>query len=225
MLMLENAIFLSVKPKYAHEILSGRKTVELRRTRPRQIGNGGLVVLYASAPVKAVVGTANVERIVNAAPDALWPMVQNQAGISREEFDEYFSGVDEATGIFIRSPEFTARPYHLAEIRRDYPSFHPPQAFRYLQSMGEWAFQLLARLRDNSDSLSSADCFGMSDNHLPANRRSVSCGASCASRPIMALPAQQNLSPGMHHSCDIGRHLPINAKTRLSRVLDAGLTS
>lgn len=145
--MIENAIFLSVKPRFAHDMLAGTKTVELRRTRPQRIDAGGLIVLYASSPVKAVLGTVQVERIVTASPDALWKLVEHAAGLTREEFDLYFNGADEAVGIFIRSPSSAADPYELDEIRAVWPSFHPPQAFRYLRTMGEWASHLLRRLR------------------------------------------------------------------------------
>lgn len=142
----DDAIFLAIKPRYARDILSGAKTVELRRTRPRDLREGSLVVLYASSPVRAVLGTAEVERIVTTAPIELWPLVASQSRINRAEFDHYFVGADEATGIFVRAPAPTPSPYRLDEIRQDWPGFHPPQAFRYLRSMGEWATALLTKL-------------------------------------------------------------------------------
>lgn len=154
--MTESAIFLSVKPKYAKAILSGRKTVELRRTRPQELRQGSLIVLYASSPVKAVLGTAHVESIVATSPESLWSLVKNSAGVTREEFDLYFRGAAEAVGIFIESPATAPAPYELSAIRRDWPDFHPPQAFRYLRTMGEWATQLISRLRGlNTDAEST----------------------------------------------------------------------
>jgi predicted transcriptional regulator len=145
--MTESAIFLSVKPRYARAILAGDKTVELRRTRPQELRRGSLIVLYASSPVQAVLGTAQVDRIVSTSPEALWSMVEMAAGVTREEFDLYFQGAGEAVGIFIDSPAVAPDPYALRDIRRDWPTFHPPQAFRYLRSMGEWATHLLSRLQ------------------------------------------------------------------------------
>lgn len=142
----DDAIFLALKPRFAREILSGTKTVELRRKRPRDLREGSLVVLYASSPVKAVVGTATVERIVTAPPSALWPTVAAHGGISRAEFDEYFDGAIEGTGIFVHTAASSSAPYPLDEIRADWPGFHPPQAFRYLRSMGEWAVALLTKV-------------------------------------------------------------------------------
>jgi predicted transcriptional regulator len=149
--MNENAIFLSVKPRYAQAILSGHKTVELRRTRPQELRPGSLIVLYASSPVKAVLGTAQVQSIVTTSPEALWTMVETGAGVTREEFDLYFQGTGEAVGIFVESPAMAPDPYALRDIQRDWPTFHPPQAFRYLRSMGEWATHLLSRLQAGAE--------------------------------------------------------------------------
>lgn len=143
--MIDDAIFLSVKPKYAKQILSGEKTVELRRNRPR-LSNGSLVVLYVSSPVKAVLGAFYVDRVVAASPDALWPLVEAASGLTREEYDAYYAGATQGIGIFVRSAHRIKTPYQLADLRRDSPHFHPPQAFRYLRSLGEFAETLLERI-------------------------------------------------------------------------------
>lgn len=140
--MIEDAIFLSIKPRYAEEILAGRKTVELRRVRPR-VAEGSLVILYGSSPMKAVLGAFLVDRVVEASPEDLWPQVEETAGLSREEFDTYYDGARQGVGIFIRSAHTAKSPYQLEDLRRDWPEFQPPQAFRYLRSMGDRASALL----------------------------------------------------------------------------------
>lgn len=141
----DDAIFLAIKPRYADDILKGTKTVELRRTRPKDLRSGSLVVLYASSPVKAVLGIAEVEKVITATPDELWPLVADQGSISQREFKDYFANATEATGIFVRAATRSSSPYRLEEIRVDWPEFHPPQAFRYLRSMGDWAVALLRK--------------------------------------------------------------------------------
>ena len=144
--MPDDALFLSIKPRFAAEIIAGRKTVELRRTRPRGARDGSLVVVYASSPVRAVIGTFEVDRVVSGCPDSLWEEVSEQAGLSREEYDAYFDGAEEAVAIFVRSPDKAGTPYSLDAIRRECPSFQPPQAFRYVGSMGAWAAEMLTAL-------------------------------------------------------------------------------
>lgn len=154
--MIDDAIFLSVKPKYARQILSGEKTVELRRSRPR-VADGSLVVLYVSSPVKAVLGAFFVDRVVAASPDALWPLVEEASGLTREEYDAYYAGATEGIGIFVRSAHTSRTPYALADLRRDLPHFHPPQAFRYLRSLGEFAETLLERIGWNPERALAGD--------------------------------------------------------------------
>jgi predicted transcriptional regulator len=144
--MPDDALFLSVKPRFATEIIEGRKTVELRRTRPRGARHGSRVVVYASSPMRAVIGTFEVDRVVSACPESLWDEVADQAGLSREEYDAYFAGAQEAVAIFVRSTDRAGTPYSLDTIRSLCPSFHPPQAFRYIGSMGAWAATMLNTL-------------------------------------------------------------------------------
>lgn len=144
--MPDDALFLSIKPRFATEIIEGRKTVELRRTRPRGARDGSLVVVYASSPMRAVIGTFEVDRIVSGCPEMIWDAVADQACLSREEYDAYFRGAQEAVAIFVRSTDKAGTPYSLDAMRKECPSFHPPQAFRYIGSMGDWAATMLQAL-------------------------------------------------------------------------------
>jgi predicted transcriptional regulator len=149
--MPDDALFLSIKPRFATEILEGRKTVELRRTRPRGARDGSVVVVYASSPLRAVIGTFEVDKVVSACPDSLWDQVADRAGLSREEYDAYFDGAHEAVAIFVRSSDRACTPYSLDAIRLECPSFHPPQAFRYIGNMGAWASTMLGSLLGQRD--------------------------------------------------------------------------
>lgn len=53
---------MSVKPQYAELLLSGVRTFELRRVRPK-IAAGGLVLIYASSPATQMVGTGTVAEV------------------------------------------------------------------------------------------------------------------------------------------------------------------
>src|SRR5215204_963173 len=92
------ALFVSLKPRFAEMILAGEKTVELRRVRPA-VSPGALVVLYASSPVKEVVGTGRVAAIEASSPSALWNSHGPLSGLSRREFRGYFAGVGEGVAI------------------------------------------------------------------------------------------------------------------------------
>ena len=51
-------LLISLHPRHASNILSGEKTVELRRRFPEQRTRGALALIYSTAPVQAVVGVA-----------------------------------------------------------------------------------------------------------------------------------------------------------------------
>lgn len=59
-------IVMSIHPKHAEAILNGTKTVEFRKTRPRK--PFGMVIVYATAPVKRIVGQFEVSEIIAEPP-------------------------------------------------------------------------------------------------------------------------------------------------------------
>lgn len=132
--MKGNAILLSVQPKYVEKIFAGEKKVELRRICPR-VQRGDLVIIYASSPVMAVLGSFMVDHVVTKHPRELWPVVEHFACISRKEFDMYYRGSRFGVAIFFSKARPINEPLRLGEIRKRWPEFHPPQGYRYLASM------------------------------------------------------------------------------------------
>src|SRR5438876_12316648 len=96
-----SALLLSIKPRYADAIFSRQKRVELRRVKPR-VGPGDLVLIYVSSPRCALEGAFEVERVIEATPTALWGHVSQNAGVTRDEFDEYFGDREKAYAIVVR---------------------------------------------------------------------------------------------------------------------------
>jgi predicted transcriptional regulator len=124
------ALLLSVRPRFAEAILSGQKTVEVRR---RRIGTheGASVVLYASSPVMAVVGTARIERVETIPLEEAWSRYGHSMGISRSEFDEYLDGSQIACLLVLSDPSALIEPVPLGELRRG-QHFQPPQSYRFV---------------------------------------------------------------------------------------------
>jgi len=60
--MERQCVFMSIRPAYAYEILDGLKDCEVR-TYSGHIERGDLVILYASSPVKAAVGSFYVSSV------------------------------------------------------------------------------------------------------------------------------------------------------------------
>ncbi|AHB04859.2 hypothetical protein U875_05130 [Pandoraea pnomenusa 3kgm] len=121
-------MLLSVKPRFAEQILAGTKKVEFRRSWAAE--HVGLAVVYSSSPVQCLVGIVEIEGAVVGSPASVWTRCRARGpGLERQELMEYFVGKDQAYGILLGQmtrPEKPIRPKSL------FRGFRPPQSFRYL---------------------------------------------------------------------------------------------
>jgi predicted transcriptional regulator len=137
-----SALLLSVRPRYAGAILTGAKTAELRR-RPVAVATGTKVILYASTPLMAVVGTARLDFVERAAPSWIWQRYRKRLGLSRAEFDTYLDGAHNATILALSEVTALPNPLPIASLRHDQP-FQPPQSYRYVATTDPAALRRLA---------------------------------------------------------------------------------
>lgn len=129
-----DVLFVSLKPRFAAMLFAGTKAVELRRVRP-DVDLGTHVLLYASSPTRALVGTANVSAIDVGLPAQIWRQHHGRIGVTAREFYEYFDRA--ATAVAITLTNITALPgggIPLTELRRRRHGFTPPQSFRYFDA-------------------------------------------------------------------------------------------
>ena len=124
-------LLLSIKPKYVEKILSGDKRVELRRRKPRS-QPGDWLAIYESAPTMALVAVTQITEVRANSPQYLWRSVGPISGVTKKEFDDYFTGTDQAVGIMIEVPTELHSPIPLSDLRTAWPRFNPPQGFLYL---------------------------------------------------------------------------------------------
>lgn len=86
---------MSIKPKWAKELYSGKKTVEFRKSSPAV---GSLVFLYESAPVRAVTGVFGVSAILCSSAVHVWyateklKCVWKSGTVKSDELFEYAGG-------------------------------------------------------------------------------------------------------------------------------------
>lgn len=122
------AILLSIKPKYADLILSGRKRVEFRRTWAAD--QVGLIVIYASSPVQRIVATVEVSEVVCASLTKLWSYCTSHGGgLTRRELIEYFDGKAKGYAALLGEVRKLKKPIDPQGLFAD---FSAPQSFRYL---------------------------------------------------------------------------------------------
>jgi predicted transcriptional regulator len=121
-------ILLSIKPEYAEKILNGTKRFEYRKAIPRDEAVR-TVVIYATMPVGKVVGEFEVGGVLREKPSVLWKRTKDASGITRDFFDAYFSGREEASAIAVKKPTRYDEPKNLEDVSG---STTPPQSFQYL---------------------------------------------------------------------------------------------
>ncbi len=119
-------VLLSIKPEFASLIFDGTKKFEYRRVIFKQ--HIDLIVVYASAPLRAVIGEFEIEQILHEDLSTLWHLTKQHSGISKKYFFEYFANKERGYAIKIRSTFQYSIP---APLKESY-GVSPPQSFLYL---------------------------------------------------------------------------------------------
>jgi predicted transcriptional regulator len=128
--MNKHAILLSIAPEFAKKIAAGTKTTELRRRFPK-VPIGTFIYLYATLPVGAVIGRAQIGQIESDSPSILWKKYKTVIGISKPSFDKYFDKREIGFAISIVGYQ-EIRAVKLEELRALINGFVVPQSYRYL---------------------------------------------------------------------------------------------
>lgn len=120
-------VLLSIKPEYAEKILVGEKKYEFRRTvfKNPMIKT---VVIYASSPVKKVIGEFEIDYILSLDIGELWHKTMRYSGIDKEFYDSYFYGKEIGHAIRVKK---AIRYYKYLELG-DYDVKYAPQSFIYI---------------------------------------------------------------------------------------------
>ena len=122
-------VLLSIKPKYVKAILNGTKKYEFRKSAFRCKEDIELVYMYATSPVKKIVGVFTIECIVEDYPKNLWAKFKQFSGIEEEEFFRYFGGNKKGFAIKIEKIEVFESPI---DPFREFSDFKPPLSFYYI---------------------------------------------------------------------------------------------
>jgi predicted transcriptional regulator len=124
-------VLLSIKPKYVKSIIDGEKRYEFRKMifKNRKINR---IYIYSSSPVKKIVGTFEIGRILEKHPIDLWDTVKEFAGIDNRDFFAYFEGKSRAFAIEIQNLQEFNIPIDPYETMQ---GFVPPQSYCYLDRL------------------------------------------------------------------------------------------
>lgn len=120
-------VLMSIHPCFAWAILRGEKTVEFRK-RPLA-DDVTHVVIYATAPIRKVIGHFSIERQDLMEPEQLWTKYNKVGSIDRDSFFEYYEGRQDAVAIRVGEVRPLTTPLSLQE---DLQVRCAPQSFQYL---------------------------------------------------------------------------------------------
>lgn len=123
-------LLISIQSRYANAILNGAKKVELRRRPPRS--HPPIAVIYGSGSARSVLGTAQIAAIHTGSPLDIWRRFGSAAGVTRQEFDAYFAGCDNASALELTDIAPATKPFSLESLRA--LGLEPPQSWRYIDA-------------------------------------------------------------------------------------------
>jgi predicted transcriptional regulator len=121
-------VLLSIKPEYAMKIFNGEKKYEFRRSifKDPDITS---VVVYASSPLKMVLGEFEIEKILFDNINSLWNETKDHGGISEDKYFKYFENKEKGYAIQIKNFIEYNDPYDIEEKF----NIKPPQSYAYIK--------------------------------------------------------------------------------------------
>lgn len=123
-------VIISIKPEYALKIMAGEKTIELRRRFPVEDVEGGIAIIYASSPIKEIIGYAVIERVHELPIDTLWKKFKHEACVSKGFFYNYFDGKASGFALSLKGPTQLIESLDIKRMEEEF-FVSAPQSFRY----------------------------------------------------------------------------------------------
>ena len=119
-------ILMSIKPKYSEKIFSGDKKYEFRRKVSKL--HVDRIIVYSSFPDKKVIGEVEVMDVVSKPINELWKLTKKYAGITYDDFEDYFDGCDVAYAYVLGKVTRYKKPKSLL----DFDVRFSPQSYVYV---------------------------------------------------------------------------------------------
>jgi len=139
--MTPPAVVFSLRPRFAEAIISAAKTVEVRRSFSKR-WLGMRAVLYATTPVRAVVGSATIASVERLSVAGLWHRHASAIGVTREELEAYAEGRASLYAIGLGRVRKLATPLPLSAVRSIDPGASPPRSYAAVGPDSAWALAL-----------------------------------------------------------------------------------
>lgn len=152
---LNKSLVMSLKPRWAEAILSGKKTVEIRRAFSQK-WEGHDISLYAAAPVQSLVGEARIERVVSGSADDLWLRYQGALGCDRQALYDYAAGAPKIFALELKGIRRFPVPIKLKNLAAVFgEAMTAPQSYARINSASSWARYVALSALLNGEHLAS----------------------------------------------------------------------
>ena len=122
-----SAILLSINPEHVNNIMNGTKRFEFRKIRCKE--DITKILIYCTSPIMEIVGEVTVKNVLECAPDELWEMTSEFAGIDHVFFNNYFEGREKAVAYELGEIERYEQTKKLSDLGLN----AAPQSFVYIR--------------------------------------------------------------------------------------------
>lgn len=119
-------MLLSIKPRYVKQIVAGKKKYEFRKFHCRE--DIDTIVIYATAPVKQVIGEVTLLKIIEGDIEYVWHETKGFGGILKRDYKEYYKEREIAIAYQLGKVTLYDKPKNLKDLGLSYV----PQSFAYL---------------------------------------------------------------------------------------------
>ncbi len=120
-------VLLSIKPEFVEKIFAGTKKYEFRKSIFKR-NDVKYVLIYASAPIKRVVGEFEIDNVLSDDVDSIWEQTKKFSGVSEEFYQSYFQERKVANAIQIGH----LKKFKKYKLLSDYNIVQAPQSFCYI---------------------------------------------------------------------------------------------
>lgn len=169
-------IVLSVREPHAEAIISGEKTVEIRR-RFSDRWRGHRASIYSSGSRGAVLGTVRIADVVHGDVAEIWSAFANEIGCTRAELEAYASGATTVAALRLTEVEPYTAPVPLSQLSHliDEP-LKPPQSHCAVEAVPSWerALSVAALLHGRKSSVAPMRSHGSAADVAASDRSGAS---------------------------------------------------
>lgn len=120
-------VVLSIHPKYADLILNGEKKYEYRKRLFSK--NVTTLILYATYPVKQVVGEVQIINVLKDKKHIIWERTHQFGKVTKYEYNKYYNKYAMAVAFELGN----AIKYDVPKKLQDFNINKSPQSFVYLK--------------------------------------------------------------------------------------------